>query len=139
MHWFGDDDLDGVSDGKGDDDDDYDIIKIFFSVSALLWILLHVWFFAESFQQFKYIDYYFQFLNILETSEGKPPIAVKFEIPYFTVSGIQVDHWPNCYHFIFSFKWSFLFAFGPFWTGSLEIACIHLSVWPSRNISEKAP
>jgi len=27
-----------------------------------------------------------------ETSEGKPPIAVKFEIPYFTVSGIQVRY-----------------------------------------------
>lgn len=25
-----------------------------------------------------------------EDSEGKPPIQVKFEIPYFTVSGIQV-------------------------------------------------
>jgi len=27
---------------------------------------------------------------LLETDEGKPPIKVKFEIPYFTVSGIQV-------------------------------------------------
>lgn len=27
---------------------------------------------------------------IAEDSEGKPPIHVKFEIPYFTVSGIQV-------------------------------------------------
>lgn len=26
-----------------------------------------------------------------EDSEGKPPIHVKFEIPYFTVSGIQVN------------------------------------------------
>ena len=25
-----------------------------------------------------------------EEAEGKPPIQVKFEIPYFTVSGIQV-------------------------------------------------
>ena len=25
-----------------------------------------------------------------EEIEGKPPISVKFEIPYFTVSGIQV-------------------------------------------------
>lgn len=25
-----------------------------------------------------------------ETDEGRPPIKVKFEIPYFTVSGIQV-------------------------------------------------
>lgn len=25
-----------------------------------------------------------------EDTEGKPPIQVKFEIPYFTVSGIQV-------------------------------------------------
>lgn len=25
-----------------------------------------------------------------EDSEGKPPIQVKFEIPYFTTSGIQV-------------------------------------------------
>ena len=31
-----------------------------------------------------------------EVTEGKPPIHVKFEIPYFTVSGIQVsggDSW----------------------------------------------
>ncbi len=28
--------------------------------------------------------------------EGKPPITVKFEIPYFTVSGIQV-HSPSLY------------------------------------------
>ena len=27
---------------------------------------------------------------IAEETEGKPPIHVKFEIPYFTVSGIQV-------------------------------------------------
>lgn len=27
-----------------------------------------------------------------ETDEGKPPIKVKFEIPYFTVSGIQVRY-----------------------------------------------
>ncbi|XP_013404182.1 AP-1 complex subunit mu-1-like, partial [Lingula anatina] len=27
-----------------------------------------------------------------EDSEGKPPISVKFEIPYFTVSGIQVRY-----------------------------------------------
>lgn len=26
-----------------------------------------------------------------ETAEKKPPIRVKFEIPYFTVSGIQVS------------------------------------------------
>ncbi len=25
-----------------------------------------------------------------ETEEGRPPIKVKFEIPYFTTSGIQV-------------------------------------------------
>lgn len=25
-----------------------------------------------------------------EDKEGKPPISVKFEIPYFTTSGIQV-------------------------------------------------
>ena len=25
-----------------------------------------------------------------ESSEGRPPIQIKFEIPYFTVSGIQV-------------------------------------------------
>ena len=25
-----------------------------------------------------------------EDTEGKPPITVKFEIPYFTTSGIQV-------------------------------------------------
>lgn len=27
-----------------------------------------------------------------EEQEGKPPIAVKFEIPYFTTSGIQVRY-----------------------------------------------
>ena len=27
---------------------------------------------------------------ITETGEGRPPIKVKFEIPYFTTSGIQV-------------------------------------------------
>lgn len=27
---------------------------------------------------------------VAEESEGRPPIHVKFEIPYFTVSGIQV-------------------------------------------------
>ncbi len=32
--------------------------------------------------------------------EGKPPVTVKFEIPYFTVSGIQVRlHSPSlCLH-----------------------------------------
>lgn len=29
---------------------------------------------------------------VAEETEGKPPIHVKFEIPYFTVSGIQVRH-----------------------------------------------
>lgn len=28
--------------------------------------------------------------------EGKPPITVKFEIPYFTVSGIQVCERAKC-------------------------------------------
>lgn len=27
-----------------------------------------------------------------EDKEGKPPISVKFEIPYFTTSGIQVRY-----------------------------------------------
>lgn len=27
-----------------------------------------------------------------EEDEGRPPIAVRFEIPYFTVSGIQVTN-----------------------------------------------
>ena len=27
-----------------------------------------------------------------EDKEGKPPISVKFEIPYFTTSGIQVTN-----------------------------------------------
>lgn len=39
-----------------------------------------------------------------EEDEGRPPIAVRFEIPYFTVSGIQVTNgdgggcgwWPQC-------------------------------------------
>ena len=29
----------------------------------------------------------------MEDTEGKPPIQVKFEIPYFTTSGIQVYKW----------------------------------------------
>ena len=32
-----------------------------------------------------------------ETSEGRPPIKVKFEIPYFTVSGIQVPFSVLCH------------------------------------------
>jgi AP-1 complex subunit mu len=31
-----------------------------------------------------------------EDTEGKPPIHVKFEIPYFTVSGIQVSNLLLC-------------------------------------------
>lgn len=31
-----------------------------------------------------------------EDKEGKPPISVKFEIPYFTTSGIQVRCLPRC-------------------------------------------
>ena len=27
-----------------------------------------------------------------DLNEGKPPINVKFEIPYYTTSGIQVSH-----------------------------------------------
>jgi hypothetical protein len=27
-----------------------------------------------------------------DLNEGKPPISVKFEIPYFTTSGIQVPY-----------------------------------------------
>jgi AP-1 complex subunit mu len=30
--------------------------------------------------------------NIAEDTEKKPPINIKFEIPYFTVSGIQVRY-----------------------------------------------
>ena len=30
-----------------------------------------------------------------EETEGRPPIHVKFEIPYFTVSGIQVSASPS--------------------------------------------
>ena len=30
-----------------------------------------------------------------EETEGKPPIQVKFEIPYFTTSGIQVKKKPS--------------------------------------------
>ena len=32
---------------------------------------------------------------ISEETEGKPPIQVKFEIPYFTTSGIQVRGTPS--------------------------------------------
>ena len=31
-----------------------------------------------------------------EDTEGKPPIQVKFEIPYFTTSGIQVLYSVHC-------------------------------------------
>lgn len=31
-----------------------------------------------------------------EESEGRPPISIKFEIPYFTVSGIQVNAFSIC-------------------------------------------
>lgn len=30
--------------------------------------------------------------NLAEDTEKKPPINIKFEIPYFTVSGIQVRY-----------------------------------------------
>lgn len=32
-----------------------------------------------------------------EDKEGKPPISVKFEIPYFTTSGIQVTCDQGCW------------------------------------------
>lgn len=41
-----------------------------------------------------------------EDTEGKPPIQVKFEIPYFTTSGIQVSlirdlgHEYFCLHYL---------------------------------------
>ena len=41
---------------------------------------------------------------LLETDEGKPPIKVKFEIPYFTVSGIQVIS-DDLVGFTAGFKW----------------------------------
>ena len=41
---------------------------------------------------------------LLETDEGKPPIKVKFEIPYFTVSGIQVIS-DDLVRFRAGFKW----------------------------------
>ena len=37
-----------------------------------------------------------------EEDEGKPPIKVKFEIPYFTVSGIQVRFQPLESSFFFT-------------------------------------
>lgn len=57
-----------------------------------------------------------------EEVEGRPPIGVKFEIPYFTVSGIQVRNkgrevpyfppsWPQSpliLHLIFSFELLFV-------------------------------
>ena len=49
-----------------------------------------------------------------EVDQGRPPIKVKFEIPYFTVSGIQVTYnkllhlvsfWTYCIeHFSFEFR-----------------------------------
>ena len=35
-------------------------------------------------------DALFNLLISTEVEEGRPPIKVKFEIPYFTTSGIQV-------------------------------------------------
>ena len=40
------------------------------------------------------------FFFIAEVDEGRPPIKVKFEIPYFTVSGIQV----TVEQFVWNFK-----------------------------------
>lgn len=40
-----------------------------------------------------------------EDKEGKPPISVKFEIPYFTTSGIQVT---KCYIHTFITKCYFM-------------------------------
>ena len=39
-----------------------------------------------------------------EGTDGKPPIHVRFEIPYFTVSGIQVSsiHVSDCFSMILS-------------------------------------
>jgi AP-1 complex subunit mu len=33
-----------------------------------------------------------EFSNFLDDMDKKPPISVKFEIPYFTMSGIQVRY-----------------------------------------------
>ena len=45
--------------------------------------------------------HYYKHCLIVEESEGRPPIKVKFEIPYFTTSGIQVQMfscgWPVTY------------------------------------------
>lgn len=40
---------------------------------------------------------------VCEDSEGKPPIQVKFEIPYFTTSGIQVNHYFEVSVFLINF------------------------------------
>lgn len=42
-----------------------------------------------------------------EEVEGRPPISVKFEIPYFTTSGLQVS---NIFYFSFNFSF-FSFCF----------------------------
>ena len=47
-----------------------------------------------------------------ESVEGKPPIQVKFEIPYFTTSGIQVGisifyRSQEIINFIFAHIWAF--------------------------------
>ena len=47
------------------------------------------------------------FFFIAEVDEGRPPIKVKFEIPYFTVSGIQVT--------VEQCVWNLRIIWGIFW------------------------
>ena len=48
---------------------------------------------------------------VSEETEGKPPIQLKFEIPYFTVSGIQVNIFPSLVPNPFQFKQFFVSPF----------------------------
>jgi len=53
-----------------------------------------------------------------EDTEGKPPIQVKFEIPYFTVSGIQVRTEINLRKCEVELKFLYFLILGP--TGPSE-------------------
>jgi len=39
-----------------------------------------------------FISFFGPFFFLIEDPDKRPPIAVKFEIPYFTTSGIQVRY-----------------------------------------------
>lgn len=60
--------------------------------------------------------------------EGKPPITVKFEIPYFTVSGIQVCCL-NCYKLP---ECKVVYTREAFWRGLGAKSCASNSTWQMK-------